>query len=59
MPDVSEQDAAVKSLAKLFDQITVVDRREKTSHGYRAVHVIVNLGGYSVEVQVRTSLQQI
>lgn len=35
----------------------VRDRREDPSHGYRAVHVIVQFGGIPVEVQIRTELQ--
>jgi hypothetical protein len=37
----------------------IVDRRADTSHGYRAVHVIVSLDGVSIEVQVRTLLQHL
>jgi ppGpp synthetase/RelA/SpoT-type nucleotidyltranferase len=37
----------------------VIDRREKPSHGYRAVHVIVECGGRMVEIQVRTELQHL
>jgi hypothetical protein len=33
------------------------DRRQKPSHGYRAVHVIVYEGGAPMEIQVRTKLQ--
>jgi ppGpp synthetase/RelA/SpoT-type nucleotidyltranferase len=40
----------------MFD-VTVVDRRAKPSHGYRAVHVVVRESGLPVEVQVRTELQ--
>jgi putative GTP pyrophosphokinase len=56
--DIEEQESVVRSLRDLFEQATIVDRREKPSHGYRAVHVVVNYGGKSIEVQVRTSLQQ-
>jgi ppGpp synthetase/RelA/SpoT-type nucleotidyltranferase len=35
----------------------VRDRREDPSHGYRAVHVIVQFGGIPVEVQIRTELE--
>jgi ppGpp synthetase/RelA/SpoT-type nucleotidyltranferase len=35
----------------------MVDRRAQPSHGYRAVHVVVSQGGWPVEVQVRTELQ--
>lgn len=35
----------------------VRDRRDDPSHGYRAVHVIVQFGGIPIEVQIRTELQ--
>jgi septal ring factor EnvC (AmiA/AmiB activator) len=34
-----------------------MDRRDKPSHGYRAVHIIVEISGKPVEIQVRTELQ--
>jgi len=52
---IEEQNGTVKSLEKLFADVNVVDRRKKPSHGYRAVHVIVNQGKKLVEIQVRTS----
>lgn len=36
-----------------------MDRREDPSHGYRAVHVIAEISGKPVEIQVRTSLQHL
>jgi hypothetical protein len=36
-----------------------MDRRMNSSHGYRAVHVIVMTQGVSVEIQVRTALQDL
>ena len=42
-----------------FTITSVVDRREQPSHGYRAVHVLVQEAGKIVEIQVRTSLQQL
>src|SRR5438309_125755 len=35
------QDEAVERLKTIFDRIDIDDRREKPSHGYRAVHIIV------------------
>lgn len=58
IPDISEQDHLVASLVELFPQNTVIDRRERPSHGYRAVHVIVRSKKKLVEIQVRTALQQ-
>lgn len=57
VPDVLTQDEVVAKLRGLFDKLIVVDRREHPSHGYRAVHVIVDCHGKLIEVQVRTSLQ--
>lgn len=56
--DVLSQDVVVENLIRLFEKVTVVDRRERPSHGYRAVHVIVERDGKLIEIQVRTSLQQ-
>ncbi|SDG30184.1 hypothetical protein SAMN05421505_103104 [Sinosporangium album] len=38
-------------------ELRLVDRRTNPSHGYRAVHVIVNLHEAPVEIQVRTHWQ--
>jgi ppGpp synthetase/RelA/SpoT-type nucleotidyltranferase len=57
VPLIEQQNDVVEQVVALFDGATVVDRREKPSHGYRAVHVIVLNQGVPVEVQVRTELQ--
>ena len=57
--DLAEQDRAVGAIAAAFTGCTVVDRRLKPSHGYRAVHLIVRADGSPIEVQVRTSLQHL
>lgn len=57
--DIAEQDLVVQSLINLFEQTTIVDRRERPSHGYRAVHVIVSCLDKMIEIQVRTSLQHL
>lgn len=57
--NIAEQDKVVKSLAGLFENVTVVDRRQQPSHGYRAVHVIANCNGQLIEIQVRTALQHL
>ena len=57
--DIADQDGVVESLIQLFDVATVVDRREKPSHGYRAVHVIATSRNKLVEIQVRTELQHL
>jgi ppGpp synthetase/RelA/SpoT-type nucleotidyltranferase len=55
---MATQDEVTAKLRKLFDKTVVVDRREHPSHGYRAVHVIVDYRGKLIEVQVRSALQQ-
>lgn len=57
VPVLASQDAVTEQLESIFDRVDFDDRRKKPSHGYRAVHVIVNQSGKLVEVQVRTSLQ--
>jgi Region found in RelA / SpoT proteins len=52
-----DQDRVVERILELFPDARMVDRREKPSYGYRAVHVIVRTRGCLVEVQVRTYLQ--
>lgn len=59
VPDTVSQEQAVRSLSQLFEHTTVVDRRQKPSHGYRAVHIIVRYQGSMVEIQIRTSLQHL
>lgn len=57
--DIVEQEPVIQSLVSLFSQAAVIDRRAKPSHGYRAVHVVVNQEGKLIEIQVRTSRQHI
>lgn len=56
---IVDQDKTVQALTNLFEQTTIVDRRQQPSHGYRAVHVVVNSNGKMIEIQVRTSLQHL
>ena len=55
--DTFEQADVVEKLQVIFPECSVVDRRKKASHGYRAVHVIVKHAEQSIEIQVRTKLQ--
>ncbi len=55
--NIVDQERALKDILGLFPNAIVQDRRVKPSHGYRAVHLIVNIDGFLVEIQVRTSLQ--
>ncbi|MFV2062028.1 MAG: hypothetical protein ACC726_00775 [Chloroflexota bacterium] len=45
------------ALAREVGPVTTVDRRRRPSFGYRAVHVVTQLDGRYVEVQVRTKMQ--
>jgi len=60
---LDEQDLLAAEIAQRFPadprDARIVNRRANPSHGYRAVHVIVSLGGISIEVQVRTILQHV
>jgi len=56
-PTLKEQDRVVAQLTEMFTTELPVDRRARPSHGYRAVHIIVNQANKLVEVQVRTLLQ--
>jgi ppGpp synthetase/RelA/SpoT-type nucleotidyltranferase len=59
--DRNAQDTIVSELIQLFGgeprAPRIIDRREKPSHGYRAVHVIVFPDEVQVEIQVRTHWQ--
>lgn len=55
--DILAQDAVVSRLATMFPSTSIMDRRDRPSHGYRAVHIIVRPKKRPVEIQVRTVLQ--
>jgi ppGpp synthetase/RelA/SpoT-type nucleotidyltranferase len=57
--DIANQNQVIQSLSNLFEDVTIVDRRQQPSHGYRAVHVIVRYWGKLIEIQVRTELQHL
>lgn len=53
-----EQDVLVRSIEQAFGITTKpIDRRVDPRHGYRAVHIEVDVDGCFVEIQVRTRLQ--
>jgi ppGpp synthetase/RelA/SpoT-type nucleotidyltranferase len=56
---LAEQERVVASLRKVFPAASVVDRRAVPSNGYRAVHVVAQVSGTLVEIQVRSSLQHL
>ncbi len=54
--DLHAQNLFSAQIASLFSS-TTIDRRKQTSHGYRAIHVILKPTDYFVEIQIRTQLQ--
>ena len=59
VPHSSAQEQTVTQLRGALDEVTVVDRRTHSSHGYRAVHLVVIADGKPIEIQVRTTLQHL
>lgn len=57
--DRREQDKIVERVVRAFPECEtkIVDRRTAPSNGYRAVHVVVRIDEFWVEIQVRTALQ--
>lgn len=49
----------VQRIGDRFGSTMVIDRRARPSHGYRAVHVLVDVDGRKVEVQIRTAVQHL
>jgi ppGpp synthetase/RelA/SpoT-type nucleotidyltranferase len=57
--DIGEQDRIVELTSGVFPRATVMDRRQRPSHGYCAVHLIIDIDRRLVEVQIRTELQHL
>ena len=57
--DVDNQNALASKLSARFINAVTSDRREKPSHGYRAIHIIVHHVDRAVEIQIRTQLQHL
>jgi len=59
--DRPAQDEAVTEIRRLFEASGYAckefDRRKDPSYGYRAVHLVVQVGPVPVEIQVRTELE--
>jgi GTP pyrophosphokinase len=55
--NIPQQDRVVGQIAKFYPEAQIDDLRVEPSHGYRAVHVIVKVAGFPVEIRVRTPLQ--
>jgi ppGpp synthetase/RelA/SpoT-type nucleotidyltranferase len=55
---LTEQDRAVRQIKQRLRVARERDYRERSQHGYRAVHLVVAaLGGRDIELQVRTQTQ--
>ncbi len=57
--DVYLQQRAMFAIDAYLDGPHVYDRRKKPSHGYRAVHLVADVAGKKVEIQLRTELQHL
>jgi len=57
--NTAEQERVAAALQARFPTATTLDRRAKPSYGYRAIHIVVNLSGKSVEIQIRTVMQHV
>jgi ppGpp synthetase/RelA/SpoT-type nucleotidyltranferase len=59
--DRPTQDEALAKIRRHFEEsghaCREVDRRKSPSHGYRAVHLVVQVGRVPVEIQIRTELE--
>lgn len=56
---LADQNDMAEAIINRLGQVKVDDRRAKPSHGYRALHVIVEVDGFLVEIQIRTLLQNL
>ncbi len=59
VPDMAHQNALSEKLTASFSKVEISDRRVKPSHGYRAVHLLVQIESRCIEIQIRTQLQQL
>ena len=57
--DMENQNTLASKLSARFINAVISDRREKPSHGYRAIHIIVHHADRAVEIQIRTQLQHL
>ena len=55
--DLKQQDALMVELTRIFPDSKPQDRRLFPQYGYRAVHLIVKINGFLLEIQVRSQLQ--
>lgn len=55
--DLEQQEALIVELTRIFPDSKPQDRRLSPQYGYRAVHLIVKVNGFPLEIQVRSQLQ--
>ena len=55
--DLKQQEALMLELTRIFPDSKPLDRRLFPQYGYRAVHLIVKVNGFPLEIQVRSQLQ--
>lgn len=55
--DLKQQQALMVELTRIFSDSKPQDRRLSPQYGYRAVHLIVKVNGFPLEIQVRSQLQ--
>lgn len=55
--DLKQQEALMVELTRIFPESKPQDRRLSPHYCYRAVHLIVKVNGFPVEIQVRSLLQ--
>ena len=59
VPHLPSQDDAAEQVLSLFPSSRVVDLRDGSHSGYRAVHVVLEQDDRFVEIQIRTALQDL
>ena len=55
----SEQDRMAAMISDALPETTLIDRRQRHSHGYRAIHIVADIEERLVEIQIRTELQHL
>jgi putative GTP pyrophosphokinase len=57
--DYAEQNVLRDTMQALYPDCKIYDRREKSSFGYRAVHLVIKVEARLVELQIRTEFQHV
>lgn len=59
VPDLPTQDGVAEQVLSLYPSSRIVDLRDGSHSGYRAVHIVVEQDGRFVEIQIRTESQDL